>query len=81
MQTANHVDFRDPLTKRVSNRGHDFFYGLFKSVSVPFFCRKCAELTGENANIRIVDVTVVDVGSVISIFSFSHRRRHNPKGI
>ena len=81
MESTNHVDFGHALAKRLVNYGHDLIGRLFKCVRVAFFCRESTELTGENTDVGIIDVTVVDVGRGLSILLLTDRRCHNPERV
>jgi len=81
MQSAHHVHLGDSELKRVTDRADNFFDGIFKSVRVALFGSKRTELAGEDTDIRVIDVTVVDVGCVIIIFPFANHVRNHPKCI
>jgi len=71
MQPAHHVDFGDPKRQRLPNSTGDFVSRVFERVCITLFGRKSAELAGKDADVGVIDVTIVDVGRVVSVFSFA----------
>jgi hypothetical protein len=39
------------------------------------------ELAGEYTDVRIVDVTIVDIGGVVAVLSLPHRARHHSQRV
>src|SRR3954468_6380797 len=81
MQPPDHVDLRNPKPQSVCHSSYDLLSGMLKCVRVPLFCGKSAKLAGENADIGIVNVTIMDVGSEIAVFPFAHHAGQNAQGI
>jgi hypothetical protein len=81
MQTSDHMDFGDPKRKSFFDSANDFLNRIFESVGIAFFGSKRAELARKDANVGVIDVTVVDVTRVIPIFSFAHDIRHHAQRI
>ena len=54
---------------------------MLECVGVAFFRGKGAKLTGQNANVRIIDVAVVNVGREISVFPLADDIRHHSKRV
>src|SRR5205823_5156513 len=68
MKAADHVNFCDPHGERSARRINDLRYGHFECMRIAFPGAKSAELARENANIRIIDVAIQDIGGAISVF-------------
>ena len=71
VQPADHMHFSDSKAERIAYHVDDFLNGVLKGVGVAFFSGESAELAGEDANIRIIDVTIVDVRRVIAVLSLA----------
>ena len=84
MQSADDVQFRDAELQRLARLLDNFLDGKLEAVGVAFLARERAELAGQDAVIRVVDVAVDDVaGAVADLFSAARnprwrRRRSNP---
>ena len=76
MQPANHMHFGDSERKSFLNNANDFLNRIFESVGIAFPGREGAELARKDADVGVVDVTVVNVTRVVPIFSFAHDIRH-----
>ena len=81
MQPADHVHFGDAEPSASSTPRDDFIDRLLESVGVALFRGESAELAGENADVGVVDVTIVDVGGVVAVLSLAHRARHDAERI
>src|SRR3954453_20456080 len=81
MKSTDHVDFGDPLPKRFANDPNDFFDREFESMRVPLARGKGAKLAREHANIRVVDVAVVNESRVIAVLLLSHSTRQDSEGV
>ncbi len=71
MQTADHVDFGDPKGQRLPDSADNFVNRIFEGVRITLFRRKRAELAGKDADVRVINVTIVDVRCVVAVFSFA----------
>ena len=69
VQSSDHMNLGDSLPDRLRGRGLDLRNRHFKGMRVSLTGAKSAELTGENANIRIIDIPVQDVGRAILVFA------------
>src|SRR5215471_14751649 len=76
METANHVDFGDPERQRFRDRLNNFARGVLEGVRVPFLSGKSTELAGEHTDVRIVDVTIVDVSGEVAVLSLANDVGH-----
>ena len=81
MQAADHVYFSNAEAERFCHRVNDFFNCVFEGMSVSLPSREGAELAGENADIRVIYVAVVDVGGVVTILSLPHGAGHDPESV
>ena len=81
MQTAHHVNFRDSMTQGVLDHCHYFLDRLFERVGIALLGGESTELTGKNADVRIIDVTVMNIRRVITVFLLSNRRGHNAQRV
>ena len=71
MQPTNHMDFGHALSQSILDNGNDLTGRLLKRMRVSLLRRECAELARENANIRVVNVPVVNVGRVVAVPLFA----------
>ena len=76
MKAADHVHFGNAEPKRILHRGDDFIERLLEGMRVAFARGESAELAGKNADVRVIDVTIENVGGVITVLALAHRRRH-----
>src|SRR6266513_2969730 len=81
MKSADHMHFGDSQAKRIAHHADDFIDRVFKRVRITFLRGESAKLAGENANIRVIDVTIVDVSCVVAVFSFAHDVGHDAKRV
>src|SRR5258708_13011645 len=78
VQSSDHMNLGDSLPDRLRGRGLDLRDRHFKGMRVSLTGPKSAELTGENANIRIIDIPVPDVGRPILVFPPPTTSAHSP---
>ena len=81
VQAADHVHFRYSKGECFSDCSNDLLTRIFKGVGVALLGGKGAELAGEYTDVRIIDVPVVDIAGVVSIFSLSHDIGDDPKRV
>src|SRR2546423_13538193 len=81
MQTADHVYLRDPEWERFRHGLNDLAGCVLKGMGIAFFGGERAKLTGEDADIRIVDVTIVNVGGDVAVLSLSHDVREHAERV
>ena len=81
MQPANHMHFSDPERKSFFNDANDLLNRIFKSVGIALPGSEGAELTRKNADIGVVDITVMNVAGIIAVLSFAHEIGHHPQRI
>src|SRR5260370_2785991 len=72
MQAADHVHFGYSKRERFSDCPDNLVTRIFKGVGVALLGGKGAELAREYTDVGIIDVTVVDIASVVPIFSLTH---------
>jgi hypothetical protein len=71
MQSADHVDLGDPKGQRLLDSADNFVDRIFEGVRITLFRRKSAELAGKDADVGVIDVTIVNVGRVVAVFSLA----------
>jgi hypothetical protein len=71
MQSADHVDFGYPKGQRFPDSIDNFIDRVFEGMRITLFRRKSAELAGKDADVGVIDVTIVNVGRVITVFSLA----------
>ena len=81
MQPAYHMHFRNPERERIAHHADNFVNRIFKRVRITLFGGESTELTGQNADVGIIDVTVVNIGRVIAVLAFAHHVGNHPKGV
>src|SRR5689334_742872 len=81
MQTTYHVNFADTQVQSIPNHTDDLVDRIFESMRVPLLRRESAELAGEDADIRIINVAIVDISGVLTVLSRPDDTRHNPEGV
>ena len=82
MQAAYHVHLGHAQEKaRPRTARDDFVDSIFKRVRVAFPGCKRAELAGENADVRVIDVAIVDVGREVTVFPLAHDVRDHSKRV
>src|ERR1051326_8840486 len=80
MQAAYHMDFGDPKRERFPHSANDFINRRLEGVRIALFCGKSAKLARKNADVGVIDVTVMNVSGVVTVFSLAqnvsdHSRR------
>ena len=75
------MDFGNALRKSFADDANNFINRVFKRMRVTFLGCEGAELTGENANVGVVDVTVVNVGGVVAVLLFARRAGHDSERV
>ncbi len=81
MQPAHHVYFGYSKGECFRDCIDDLVTCIFKGMGIALLSGKGAELAGEHTNVGIVDVTVVDVTGVVSIFSLAHDAGYDPERV
>ncbi len=81
MQAADHVHFGYSKRECFSDCPDNFVTRIFKGMGVAFLGGEGAELAREYTDVGIIDVTVVDIAGVVSIFSLPHDIGDHPKRI
>src|SRR3954462_2749246 len=81
MQPTDHVDLGNPEPQSVRHGANDFLRGMLECMGIPLFCGKSAKLAGENADIGIVNVTIMDVSSEIAVLPFAHHARQYAQSV
>ena len=66
------MDFGDPKGNSFFDNANDFLNRVLESVGIEFVSSKRAELSRKDANVGVIDVTIVDVAGVIAVLSFAH---------
>lgn len=66
MQSADDVQFRDAEFQRLARLLDHLRDGQLEAVRVAFLAREGAELAGEDAVVRVVDVAVDDVAGMVT---------------
>ena len=81
MQPADHMDFGYSKGERFRDGTDNLVTRIFKGMGVALLGGEGTELAGEYTDIGIVDVPVVDIAGVVSIFSFPHHIGDDPERI
>ena len=81
MQSADHVHLGDPKGKRISHRLNNFVNCIFKCMSVAFLGGKSAELARQDADVRVIDVAIVDVSCVVAVLPLAHHVGDDSKSV
>jgi hypothetical protein len=81
VQPADHVNLSNAGSQRFFDSRGNVIYRTLKGVGIPLLRRKGAKLTRENAQIRVVDVAIEDVGGDVAILLLAKRAGHNAEGI
>ena len=71
MQPADHVHFSDSKGQRVPDRADNFVDRILEGMRVTFFCGESTKLTRKDANVGVIDVTIVDIGREVAVFSLT----------
>ena len=80
MQTAHHVHLGDSKRQRFPHCAEDVVNRAFKGVRIALACGESTELTGENTDIRIINVAIEDVAGVFTVLSLPHFAGENRTG-
>ena len=75
MQPADHVNLGDPLLHRTAHGGDDLRNRHLKRVRVALARGERAELAGEDADVRVVDVAIENVGGDVAVLALAHEVR------
>ena len=81
MQSSHHVHLCNSELNSISHCLDNFVDRIFKRVSIAFFSSKRAKLAGQDANVRVIDVAVVDIACVVAVLSFAHDVRNHSEGV
>ena len=81
VEPTHHVHFRYSNAKCFSDRGNNFVNRVFEGVSVTFLRGESAELAREDANVGVIDVTIVNIGGVVAVLLLAHDIRHDSKRV
>src|SRR2546423_10274779 len=81
MQATDHVYFGDPGRERFLDCGNNILDRTLERVRVPFLRRECAKLAGKDADVRVIDVAIEDVGGDVAVFAFPDCARHDAEGV
>jgi hypothetical protein len=81
MQPADHVDFGYSKRERFRDGPDNLITRMFKGMGVALLGGEGAELAGEYTDVGIVDVPVVDIAGVVSIFSLTHHTGDDPERV
>jgi hypothetical protein len=81
METSHHMDLCDTLIQSGSRSALNFRDRHLESMRVASASAKSTKLTGENANIGVVDVTIEDIGSPVAVLSFTDDVGYLAEGI
>src|SRR5262245_52903647 len=71
MKPAHHVHFRNSTAERAARRLNNLRDRNFESMRIALPGAKGAELAGQNADVRIIDITVENVGGTIPVLSLA----------
>jgi hypothetical protein len=81
VEAANNVQFGDPEVQRLTGLLDYLLNPKLKSVSIPLFPSKGAELTTENAVVRIVDITVQNITGLVACLTLSDKVGDGSDGV
>ena len=81
VQSPHHVDLRDPSRERLLHGRDDVIDRALERMRIAFLGRESAKLTGENAEIRVIDVAIQDIGRDVSILLLPHGARQDPESV
>src|SRR5215471_17259205 len=81
MKSTNHVNLGDPLRLRFLDSYNDLVDRHLKSVGVAFPCPKGAEPAGENADVRVIDVSVQNVSCAIPVLPVTNNVGYLAEGV
>jgi hypothetical protein len=81
MKATHHVNLCDSISKCAPRRVDDIRNRHFERMGITLSGAKGAKLAGQNANVRIVNVTIEYIGSTIPIFPFTDDIRNQTERI
>ena len=81
MEPSHHMDLGNSLLQPVPHRLDDLRQRVFKRVRVALPRAERAELAGEDANVRVVDVPVENVGGHVPVFPLADDVRDGAQGV
>ena len=70
-----------PRASDSSHRADDIVDRALESVGISLFRRERAELAGENADVRVIDVAIQDVGGDVAVLLLAHRAGHDAQSV
>src|ERR1700751_2539280 len=79
MKPAHHMPLSDPLPQRARRSRFNLRDRHFEGVRIPFARSERAELTGENADIGVIDVAIKNVGRSVRVFAPADDARDLPQ--
>src|SRR6516225_3730712 len=71
METANHVHLCNSMGQRAASRLYNLRDRHLERMRITLSRSESAKLARQNADIRIIDVTIENIGSAIPVFSFA----------
>src|SRR5580700_631964 len=75
MEPSHHVHLGDPLPHRLSRSGFDLGDRHFKGMGIPFTRAESAELARENTDIRVIDISIQNIGRSVAVFAPANNAR------
>src|SRR5581483_3044694 len=81
MESPDHMNFCDSERQGIRDRPNNFVGGMLKSMGVTLLRGKGAKLTREHADVRVIDVAIVNVSRKIAVFSFPHHVGHHAERV
>ena len=81
MQSADHVHLGDAEGERISHGLNNFVNCIFECMSVAFLRGKSAELARQDADVRVIDVAIVDISCVIAVLPLAHHVGDHSKSV
>ena len=81
MQPADHVHLGDAGAERFLHRRDDLVDRALEGMRIALLRREGAELTGENADVRVVDVAIEDVGGDVAVLPLADGVGHDAERV
>ena len=81
MQSADDVQFRDAELQGFTRLRNNFFGGKLETIRVAFLFGERAELAGEDAVVRVVDVAIDDEAGAQAILTLVDEIGDGTKGV
>ena len=81
MQSTDDVQFRDAERQRLARLLDHLRDGQLEAIRIAFLARERAELAGEDAIVRVVDVTINDEAGAQAVFTLVHEIGNGTNGI